>query len=61
MWVRKWKCSDKVPTKLVDALKSCDEIQFPNIFVLLKLTLMLPVTGLGTLPIKPNSEEEGSC
>ena len=44
MWVRKWKCSDEVPTKLVDALKSCDEIQFPNIFVLLKLTLTLPVT-----------------
>ena len=44
MWVRKWKCSDEVPTKLVDALKSCDEIEFPNIFVLLKLALPLPVT-----------------
>ena len=40
MWVRKWRCSDEVPTMLVDALKSCDEIQFPNIFVLLKLTLI---------------------
>ena len=44
MWVRKWKCSDEVPTKLFDALKSYDEIQFPNIFVLLKLTLTLSVT-----------------
>ena len=46
MWVQKWKCSDEVSTKLVDALKSCDEIQFPNIFVLLKLTLRAAFTPI---------------
>ena len=45
MWVRKWKqCSTEVPTRMVDTLKQCDESEFPNIHVLLKLSLTLPIT-----------------
>ena len=46
MWVRKWKqCSSsqgKVSRKMVDAFQKCDETEFPNISVLLKLALTLP-------------------
>ena len=48
MWVRKWKqCSSsqgEVPRKMVDAFQQCDETEFPNISVLLKLALTLPLT-----------------
>ena len=45
MWVRKWKqCSELVPERMVEALLQCDEIEFPNISVLLKLALTLPIT-----------------
>ena len=46
MWVRKWKqCSSNVPTRIVDTLQQCDDIEFPNISVLLKLALTLPITS----------------
>ena len=48
MWVRKWKCSNDVPAKLVYALKSCEETEFHNIVVLLKLALTLPVNTCGS-------------
>ena len=45
MWDRKWKqCSELVPERMVDALQQCDQIEFPNISVLLKLALTLPIT-----------------
>lgn len=46
MWVRKWKDnSSEAPIKLVDALSACDAITFPNIKVLLKLALTVPITS----------------
>ena len=50
MWVRKWKhcslgSSTEVPTRIVDTLQQCDETEFPNIFVLLKLALTLPISN----------------
>ena len=45
-WVAMWKepgCN--VPNKLVDALKECDNITFPNIHTLLQITLTLPITS----------------
>ena len=47
MWVAKWKelheASADIPNKLVDALNSCSAIQFPNLHVLLRLALSLPI------------------
>ena len=49
MWVTKWKqqheASAEIPTKLVDALHSCRELQFPNLHVLLRVALTLPITS----------------
>ena len=45
MWVAKWKDSESVPEKLVDTLQACDPVFFPNIHVLLYLTLTLPITS----------------
>ena len=46
MWVTKWKqqqaASTEIPNKLVDALHS---IQFPNLHVLLRVALTLPITS----------------
>ena len=36
---------DKRPTHLVNALKQCDELTYPNLFVLLKIAATLPVTS----------------
>ena len=48
MWVRKWKqclsSQGEVPRKMVDAFRQCDETEFPNISVLLKFALTLPIT-----------------
>ena len=49
MWVTKWKqqhaASADIPNKLVDALHSCSELQFPNLHVLLRVALTLPITS----------------
>ena len=49
MGVAKWKeihaASADIPNKLVDALNSCSAIQFPNLHVLLRLALALPITS----------------
>ena len=49
MWVLKWKqqneASADIPNKLVDALNSCSELQFPNLHVLLRVALTLPITS----------------
>ena len=34
-----------IPEKLVDALKECDGLSYPNIRVLLELALTLPITS----------------
>ena len=48
MWVTKWKqqhaANADIPNKLVDALHSCSELQFPNLHVLLRVALTLPIT-----------------
>ena len=42
---RKWKeLGYGAPQKLVDILSACDEVTFPNIKVLLKLALTVPIT-----------------
>lgn len=47
MWVRKWQQCDpaNVPKKMIDALKTCDRTQFPNLYVLLQLALTIPITS----------------
>ena len=46
MWVLKWKePSSDAPKKLVDAIEACDATSFPNIHVLLRLALTLPITS----------------
>ena len=46
MWVRKWKGhSSEVPHKMIDALKVCDNTSYPNIYLLLQLSLTLPITS----------------
>ncbi len=49
MWVTKWKgqhvASADIPKTLVDALHSCSAIQFPNLHVLLRVALTLPITS----------------
>ena len=45
-WVGRWKkpgCS--IPEKLVDTLRACDSLSYPNIRVLLELALTLPITS----------------
>ena len=46
-WRDLWKQCDaqSQPHNLCDSLKKCDEDQFPNLFVLLKLGCTLPVTS----------------
>ena len=44
MWVMKWKePGGDTHKKLVDALEACDATSFPNIHVLLRLALTLPI------------------
>ena len=46
MWVQKWKePGGNTPKKLVDVLEACDATSFPNIHVLLRLALTLPITS----------------
>ena len=49
VWVMKWKqqqsASADIPSKFVDALHSCSELQFPNLHVLLRVALTLPITS----------------
>ena len=45
-WVRKWKLhGSELPMKLVDALQACDHTSFPNIRVLLQLSLTFSITS----------------
>ena len=47
MWIRKWKEHDRpadIPSKLVDALQSCNALRTPNLHVLLRIALTLPIT-----------------
>ena len=46
MWVRKWKgSSSEAPHKMIDAFKVCDKTSYPNIYLLLQLSLTLPITS----------------
>ncbi len=49
MWVNKWKqqttSGNELPNKLVDVLDACSSLQFPNLSVLLRLALTLPVSS----------------
>jgi len=46
MWVRKWKeCTSKVPHKMIEAFKLCDSISYPNIHLLLQMSLTIPITS----------------
>lgn len=45
-WKAKWRNSgEDPPNKLVDALKSCSYLQFPNLHTLLRISLTLPITS----------------
>ena len=48
MWVMRWKqqhaARADIPNTFVDALHSCSELQFPNLHVLLRVALTLPIT-----------------
>ena len=49
MWVKKWKqqrnSGNELPNKLVNVLDACSPLQFPNLSVLLRLALTLPVSS----------------
>ena len=48
MWIKKWKQCEKsseIPNKLIDALKACNSLLFPNLLILLQLALTLPITS----------------
>ena len=47
MWIKKWKQHhdmSEVSNKLVDSLKACSPLQFPNMNVLFQLALTLPIS-----------------
>ena len=45
-WKTNWRHNEEdPPNKLIDALKSCSFLQFPNLYTLLKIFLTLPVTS----------------
>ena len=46
-WIRKWKQQNKseFPNRLVDALQACSALHFPNLHVLLRVALTLPITS----------------
>ncbi|KAI6656137.1 52 kDa repressor of the inhibitor of the protein kinase [Oopsacas minuta] len=45
-WVREWKeCSTSVLVSLADALQKCSTISYPNLTVLRKIALTLPITS----------------
>ena len=49
MWVMRRKqqqaAKAEIPNTLVDALRSCSELQFPNLHGLLRVALTLPITS----------------
>ena len=46
LWVRQWKgWTGDVPQTLTGTLKECSILAYPNIHVLLKLAVVLPVTS----------------
>jgi len=47
LWKRRWKSMEVEdrPNSLAKALKECDDLRFPNIFILLKIGCTLPVTS----------------
>ena len=46
MWVRKWKQHESdIPSKMIDALQACDLSVFPNVHVLVRLALTIPITS----------------
>jgi len=49
MWSRMWQDKEEegteLPKKLIDVLQACDSMTFPNIHVLLRLALTLPITS----------------
>ena len=49
MWVMRWKqqqaAKANIPNTLVDALRSCSELQFRNLHGLLRVALTLPITS----------------
>ena len=47
LWKRKWDLvkEDERPGNLAKTLKECDELTFPNLFVLTKIGATLPVTS----------------
>ena len=49
MLVKKWKqqrnSGNEFPNKLVDVLDACSPLQFPNLRVLLRIALTLPVSS----------------
>ena len=48
LWKRRWqavKVEDR-PDSLAKTIKDCDDLRFPNVFILLKIGCTLPVTSL---------------
>ena len=46
--IKKWKQCEKlseIPNKIIDALKACNSLLFPNLLILLQLALTLPITS----------------
>ena len=47
MWQRKWKAvpKDERPESLASAIKICDSLKYQNLYTLLKIGFILPVTS----------------
>ena len=44
-WVREWKECSTPPVSLADALQKCSTLSYPNLTVLLKIAMTLPITS----------------
>jgi len=44
-WKFKFQTSESKPSNCVDAIKQCDPISFPNVFILLQIACTIPITS----------------
>lgn len=44
LWIEFWKDKEEKPSNPLDTIGICDENLFPNIFILLKILIVIPVT-----------------
>ena len=62
MWCKKHQSAEEIPATCATAIKNCDVVLLPNVFMLLKIACSLPVTSceLRDLPV-PSGGSTHSC